>query len=113
MKLEDWAESTKERFISQLSGWKESVEKYSGKNQFESQTEDESVSGPKSYAISFPSKNGKSVTKYFEKVSESVRAKLLFNKVTDALETMGKSMSEAEKRQVLMDVLQKMCGGDD
>lgn len=113
LKLEDWAESTKERFISQLSEWKESVEKHSGKNQLESEPEGESATGQKSYAISFPSKNGKSVTKYFEKVSESVRAKLLFNKVTDALETMGKSMSEAEKRQVLMDVLQKMCGGDD
>ena len=65
-----------------------------------------------SYFVSFPDERGNHVAKYFEKVDESPRAKLLFNKVTDALDTMGKSMSDAEKRQVLMDVLQKMCGGE-
>jgi hypothetical protein len=71
------------------------------------------VPGGKTYSISFPDSSGKIVTRNFDKVAESVRAKLLFNKLTDALETMGKSMSEAEKRQVLMNVLQKMCGGND
>ena len=53
------------------------------------------------------------MTKYFEKVNESPRACLLFNKVTDALDTMGQSLNQAEKRQVLMRVLETLCGGED
>ena len=53
------------------------------------------------------------MTKYFEKVNESPRARLLFNKVTDALDTMGQSLNQAEKRQVLMRVLETLCGGED
>ena len=104
--LKDWGEGTKSLFFERIANWKASAENFVAKKA--------SVHGNtgNGYIVSFPTLGGQSVTKSFEKVHESVRAKLLFNKLTDALDTMGKSMSEAEKRQVLMDVLQKMCGGE-
>ena len=47
--------------------------------------------------------------KSFEKCEYSSRAKLLLNEITDAVDSMGQSISENEKRQVLMEVLEKLC----
>ena len=113
LRLEDWEEDTKEKFISQIIAWKKSAENFSIQSNSERVTFDKNPDATKSYAVSFPRENGNVMTKYFEKVSESPRAKLLFNKVTDALDTMGQSMSQAEKRQVLMRVLETLCGGED
>jgi hypothetical protein len=38
----------------------------------------------------------------------SNRAKLLLNTIVDEIESMGRSISEQEKRQVLMEVLKNM-----
>ena len=37
------------------------------------------------------------------------RAKLLYNEITEAVDSMGQSISENEKRQVLMDILESLC----
>ena len=37
------------------------------------------------------------------------RGKLLFNMVIDALESMGQSITEQEKRQIIMDILKELC----
>ena len=114
LRLSDWGESTKELFFERISAWKDTAQAFAHEKTVSGQDETfANVPGGKTYSISFPDSSGKIVTRNFDKVAESVRAKLLFNKLTDALETMGKSMSEAEKRQVLMNVLQKMCGGND
>ena len=113
LRLEDWEESTKEKFISQIKTWKKSAENFSLQSDSEKTTLNENPNTTKSYAVSFPKEDGKVMTKYFEKVNESPRARLLFNKVTDALDTMGQSLNQAEKRQVLMRVLETLCGGED
>lgn len=113
LRLEDWEESTKEKFISQIKTWKKSAENFSLQSDSEKTTLNENPNTTKSYAVSFPKEDGKVMTKYFEKVNESPRACLLFNKVTDALDTMGQSLNQAEKRQVLMRVLETLCGGED
>ena len=53
-------------------------------------------------------KDGKAVTKRFEHTEISSRAKLLLNTITDEIDSMGRSISEQEKRQVLMEVLKNM-----
>ncbi|MBR1537473.1 MAG: hypothetical protein IJ630_11105 [Treponema sp.] len=113
LRLEDWEESTKEKFLSQIKAWKKSAENFSLQSDSEKTTLGKNPNATKSYAVSFPKEDGKVMTKYFEKVDESPRARLLFNKVTDALDTMGQSLNQAEKRQVLMRVLETLCGGDD
>lgn len=47
--------------------------------------------------------------KRFEKVEFSKRAKLLKNMITADVESMGTSISDQEKRQIMMEILQKLC----
>lgn len=111
----DWSDDCEKRFEDRLVSWKNTAEGFSKKSSANSFEESGMAggSGGNSYSVSFPSEGGKSVVRRFEKVAESPRARILYNKLTDALETMGYSMSEPEKRQVLMNVLQKMCGGEE
>jgi hypothetical protein len=60
------------------------------------------------YQISYLGKDGKAVTKRFEHTEISSRAKLLLNTIVDEIDSMGRSISEQEKRQVLMEVLKNM-----
>ena len=52
---------------------------------------------------------GNAVTKRFEKVEQSKRGKLLMNALLADIDSMGHAISEQEKRQILMEVLKKMC----
>jgi hypothetical protein len=61
------------------------------------------------YKLSFVGKNGTEVVKTFEKTKYTEKAKLLLNAITTELEDMGQSITEQEKRQVLMELLEKMC----
>jgi hypothetical protein len=49
------------------------------------------------------------VLKCFDKTKYSNKAKLLLNEVRTAVEEMGQSITEQEKRQVLMELLEKLC----
>ena len=59
--------------------------------------------------MTFADEEGINTTRRFEKVEVSARGKLLFNQITASLEAMGHSISEQEKRQILMEVLKKLC----
>ena len=61
------------------------------------------------YQVTFIGENGETVTKRFSRITYSKRSKLLYNMVTDALDSMGQSISEQEKRQILMDILKELC----
>jgi Ca2+-binding EF-hand superfamily protein len=49
------------------------------------------------------------VTKRFDRVDETGRGKLLYNQVTAAIESMGRSISDQEKRQILIEILKDLC----
>lgn len=53
--------------------------------------------------------DGSAITKSFERVEYSNRGKLLFNQITQSLDSMGHALSEQEKRQILMEILKKLC----
>ena len=59
--------------------------------------------------MSFVEEDGSITIKRFDKVDTSNRAELLLNKITADLDSFGQAVSEAEKRQILMDVLKKLC----
>ena len=75
----------------------------------ESQDQKEESNATNSYTLTFQDDEGNAVSKSFEKCEYSSRAKLLLNEITDAVDSMGQSISENEKRQVLMEVLEKLC----
>lgn len=112
--IANWIETTEQVFLKRICAWKKTAERFnsmqiSAKNKSASQN---ISGGSDSYSVQFPIGGGKILTRSFEKISESPRSRLLYNRLTDALDAMGQSMSESEKRQVLMDVLQALCGGE-
>ena len=104
LRLEDWDDSTHKRFTRNLSKYKETAEQYHAKAE---QQKTESVES--NYQVQFVDDNGTTVTKRFDRVEISKRGKLLLNAITSDIDSMGHSVSEQEKRQILMEVLKKMC----
>ncbi len=105
LRLEDWDDNTILLFDKQLKLYKKTAEEFVMKSG--SDNERETVSTQ--YQITFLDDEGLAVTKRFEKVATSQRGELLYNNITADLEAMGAAISEQEKRQILMDILKKMC----
>lgn len=107
LRLEDWNDQTLERCFSEFLRFKETAESF--QNEFDQLSLFQNESGDNNYQVVFVEENGMSKTKRFEKVEVSNRAKLLLNKVVADLDSFGNAVTEAEKRQILMDVLNKLC----
>ena len=60
------------------------------------------------YEILFCDNNGKQERKTFKREVYSKKAKLLYNDIESSIEEMGQSITPQEKRQVLMDLLEKL-----
>ncbi len=103
LQLEDWDYKTIERFTFTLEKYKRTAK------DFHSSVVAESINDTSSYQITFSDEVGTNTTRRFDKVDVSPKGKLLFNQITAALDGMGHSISEQEKRQVLMEVLKKIC----
>jgi len=103
LRIEDWDSNTKDIFASRLVQYKKSAEEYH-KQSVKINTEANQL-----YQVVFVDDAGNSVTKSFERIQFGRLGKLLYNQITQSLDAMGQSISESEKRQILMDVLQKLC----
>lgn len=103
LRLEDWTENNYKKFYDSILKYKETAEKFHK----EEVKAVESVVD--SYQITFVDKDGKSITKRFDKIETSNRGKLLYNAVTSQLEAMGQSISVQEKRQIIMNILKELC----
>ena len=103
LRLEDWDSSTYECFVANVKKYKATAEAYQS-----AETAQEDVDAD-AYQVTFVDETGKAVTKRFSRIDYGKRGKLLFNMVTDALESMGQSISEQEKRQIIMDILKELC----
>ena len=73
------------------------------------QQEGEQIVDIDSYQVVFVDAEGNTETKRFERVPTAGRAKLLMNKITSELNSFGEALTEAEKRQVIMEILRKLC----
>ena len=104
LRVVDWNFDTVEAFRGRLKECKKVAENYK---------ESENRTTDNSYRLSFTDEKGKETFKTFNKVDLSPRSRLLYNKMEDALDTMGQALTIAEKRQVVVNILQKMCGEND
>lgn len=102
LRIDDWNAKTIPLFLDCIVSFKETVDAF---NQQSSQ----STASSDEYRITFIDEAGKEITKSFSKVDYSSRAKLLLNAVANAVEEMGESITEQEKRQVLIEMLEKLC----
>ena len=105
LRLEDWDDNTIIHFKETIATYKLTAEKYQEKAEQAVSGHTEHVEG---YQITYKNDHGETVTKHFGQVETSTRAELLKNRVSQAINEFGQSVSDEEKRQVLMDVLQTM-----
>lgn len=102
LRVDDWNDNSITEFLETLTQMKKTIENFNSQDQAE-------IHNSNIYTIAFASKNGESVEKTFQKIECDGKAKLLYNSISNELEEMGQSISEQEKRQVLMSLIEKMC----
>lgn len=104
LRLEDWDDKIRDLFLQNVRMYKQTAEGHHG-------IQNENTEGVEAsaYQISFTDDRGEMVTKRFEHVENTGKGKLLHNQVTAALDSMGRSISTQEKRQILMEILKTMC----
>lgn len=103
LRLDDWNRSNIDDFLDYLEQLKKTV------SEFDLNNSDDVINGANIYKLSFVDKDGCEVIKTFAKTEYTEKAKLLMNAITIELEEMGQAITEQEKRQVLMELLEKMC----
>ena len=102
LRIEDWDDSTFNTFTRKLKQYRQTAQSYEG----ETVQENADSSNSK---VTFVNADGSATTKSFERVAYSNRGKLLYNQITQSLDSMGHALSEQEKRQIIMEILQKLC----
>lgn len=102
LRIDDWNSGAVDDFLRDLSEFKTTVEDFNACN-------DENAIGTASYEILITDNNGNTVPKRFDKTEYSDRAKLLLNEMASHLDEYGQSITEQEKRQVLIELLEKLC----
>lgn len=104
LRIEDWDDKIRELFIENLKMYKSTAEQHKDTSKINADENDTST-----YQISFTADTGEVITKRFERVENTGKGKLLHNQVTAALDSMGRSISNQEKRQILMEILKDLC----
>ena len=97
LQLEDWNALSVERYFVALENFINTAENFNG--------DAAKIAG---YCLTFTDENGKLTTQNFEAVEISPRGNLLFNQLSSALSAMGQSITLAEKRQIILEVLKKL-----
>ena len=103
LRLEDWDDKTIKSYAEAIAQYVRTA------NEFHSSVVSETINDTSSYQLTFADDEGQRTTKRFDRVEISNRGKLLFNQILSSLEAMGHSIPEQEKRQILMEVLKKLC----
>lgn len=103
LRIEDWKPSTIDVFLEKLNDFKKSIEEHDRCGL------EDSTHGAKKYTVIFSDDTGNDIVKTFNKAEYSNNAKLLLNDMTTSLDEMGEAITKQEKRQVLMELLEKLC----
>ena len=102
LRVEDWNEGTISTFIKDLIVFKEAIEDYDSQIIGETSSAD-------SYKLITTDSEGREIVKTFNRSEYSTRAQLLYNEITNSIDEMGQSITEQEKRQILIEILEKLC----
>ena len=103
LRLDDWNNNTVKSFREGLERFKTTVE------EFDHNREADTGNGNQTVQIIITDESGNDKVRSFEKTEYSDRANLLYQDITAAIDEMGQSITEQEKRQVLIDILTKLC----
>lgn len=103
LRIDDWNKECVAEFEAELNQIKHSVDSYN------SEKHDSDKSQGNFCKLTFVTEGGEEITRVFEHIQYSNIAKLLYNDISGAIEEIGQAISEQEKRQVLIEILEKMC----
>lgn len=103
LRIEDWDDNTISTYTHKLKQYKKTAESY------KDEANQEKAESATNYKVTFVEADGSATIKSFERVEYSSRGKLLYNQITQSLDSMGHAISEQEKRQILMEILKKLC----
>ena len=104
LRIADWDAETVEKFKAQIRKYKKTAENFVYDQKEKAQRQGNGV-----YQLSYIDGEGHTVIKKFDKVEESKRGRLLHNSIVSQIKAMGQSISDQEKRQILMEVLKGLC----
>lgn len=103
LRIEDWDDKTKDKFLQILIEYKNTAESFMGTKEIEES------SLTSTYELSFKDKDGNRIIRRFDHIHRSKKGKLLYNSIKAELDSMGYSISQQEKRQILMEVIKELC----
>lgn len=103
LRMEDWDSDTRTKFDENIKMYKVTAEEYHF-DKVNSIDKSETTG----FQVSFVDEKNSTVTKRFNPVETSPRGKLLYKSLSSTLEGMGQSITEQEKRQILMDLLKTL-----
>lgn len=102
LRIDDWDANKVKLFLEELQEFKSTIEKQNKNTSSPSSQQQSNV-----YRITFIDEAGNQITKTFNKVKTSARGQLLVNEICAALDEYGQALSDGEKRQVLMNIIEK------
>ena len=111
LRIDDWTDSNILVFREKMEMYKATIDAESANTHSDADTAAESIAtdGNSGYAVVFVNENGKAIQRVFDRVERSKRSDVLYRKIESAIRDMGNSVSPQEKRQVLMEILEKLC----
>lgn len=111
LRIDDWTDSNISVFREKMEIYKATIDAESANAISDADTSVEAIAAEANsgYAVVFVDESGKAVQRMFDRVERSKRSDVLYRKIESAIRDMGNSVSPQEKRQVLMEILEKLC----
>ena len=108
LRIDDWNDKSISGFLSRLKQYKETIDAENSLAAVIAQDSDDSETADQ-YSVTFIDQEGKAKHRTFQRTECSRRAKLLLNRINSDLRDMGHAITQEEKRQVLMEILESLC----
>lgn len=110
LNIEDWNDSTVDNSLENIKSFKSTAEEENAKQKGNDSNLNNTKIESDTFEINYVSQDGKVKSKRFNKSKKSARANILSRSLKNNLDGMGMSVSDNEKRQVLMELLIELCG---
>lgn len=105
----DWSETTVLIYEKQLTEYIETLKNYKYSEPAKVYLEEDELNNTKgNYFINFVNEDGSITKRNFEKVECSKKANILKSEITNIFDEYGQSISDSEKRQVLLKILEEL-----
>jgi hypothetical protein len=102
LRIEDWTSDTINNFIDELVAFKNTIDEFNNRKS-------SSKNASAEYRIVFKDVSGNETIRAFDKADYGETAELMFDEISRVVDEYNHSLTEQEKRQVIMDILERLC----